>query len=190
MLAMIPRELLLTILILILLIFGLTVLVGIAAIICAFIKAKKNGNYKQLTYNSVCLLCVVIMVAAWITNLGWIRFIMTLMAIPFAHAIIFMIINFFAASQIERSARLKILTILSYITYVVAYVFLPDGGDVGPMYVFFGLVHNHMAVYASEVISTLGFAGNIIVLIIQIIEIIILKRNGKETHHVSKRDEF
>ena len=53
------------------------------------------------------------------------------------------------------------------------YAFFPDGGDVGSVYVFFGLINNSSAVHILGVLSTVSLIVYIIFTILQIIE------NGK-----------
>jgi hypothetical protein len=63
---------------------------------------------------------------------------------------------------------------LTYHTYnLLGYLSLPDGGDVGPMYVFFGLIHNDIVANISYIISSISFIGNIVLFILQIVEIIL-----------------
>ena len=60
---------------------------------------------------------------------------------------------------------------------MVSYLSFPDGGDYGPMYVFFGLVHNDIVARIAGVICVIGFVANIIVLIFQLKEIKKIKQN-------------
>ena len=182
MLANVPRSLLLILLITVLVVSALAILFSIFLIIRAIVKAKKTGVFTIPKYIFISVACVLIAIIAFVCNMGWIRVIMLFMAIPFIHTLIFFFINVFAASQIEKSRLLKIFFILSCITYLCGYVFLPDGGDVGPMYVFFGLLHNDITIGICFTLAGLGFSGNVIFLVLQLVEAIRSKKklNYKE----------
>ena len=167
MLANVNRTLLL---ILFLSILAIGVITGIVILVKSIISSKKNGNHLKLKYNLVAILLVIVATSSWVLNMGWLRFIMTFLAVPIIHTIAFMIINNFSLSYIDKSVKLKRFVILSYITYLAGYLFLPDGGDVGPMYVFFGLIHNDIIASISYNISSIAFVGNIVILFLQIVE--------------------
>lgn len=134
---------------------------------------KKDRNNSKLKYNLISILFVIISIVSWVFNMGWLRFIMTFLAVPIIHTIAFIIINSFSLSYIDKSVKLKRYVNLSYITYLLGYLSLPDGGDVGPMYVFFGLIHNDIVANISYIISSISFIGNIVLFILQIVEIIL-----------------
>ncbi len=125
-------------------------------------KIKKWYDPRALGYYIMMILCLVIMGASWILNMGWVRMLLTWLAFPIIHAVVFAIINGKAISKLVYSAKLKIYTLISYATYVLAYVFFPDGGDEGTMYVFFGLIHNNTVAFIAGIFSVLCFAIYII----------------------------
>lgn len=143
---------------------------GIFILVKSIISSKKNENHIKLKYNLVAILFVIIAIASWVLNMGWLRFILTFLAVPIIHTIAFMIINNFSLSYIDKSVKLKKYVVLTYITYLVGYLLLPDGGDLGSMYVFFGLIHNDVVASISYNISSIVFIGNIVLLILQLIE--------------------
>lgn len=147
----------------------LSILSEIAVVILNIVKAVKSKDYTKVKHNVITILCMSVAAASWIFNMGWYRFIMTFIAIPFIHAIIFFFVNNFAASYIKESKLLKVLAIFSYISYIIGYIFLPDGGDIGGLYVFFGLVHNDAIADISFDISGYGFMANTIILVLQLI---------------------
>jgi len=149
------------------------IITGIVIIINSIISTKKDRNNSKLKYNLISILFVIIAIVSWVFNMGWLRFIMTFLAVPIIHTIAFIIINSFSLSYIDKSVKLKRYVNLSYITYLLGYLSLPDGGDVGPMYVFFGLIHNDIVANISYIISSISFIGNIVLFILQIVEIIL-----------------
>ena len=80
MLADINRTLLLYLLIGVIII---AVLVIVCGTIIAIIKACKKGEHNKRKDILLTLLCIAIAAASWIFNMGWIRFIMTFLLIPF-----------------------------------------------------------------------------------------------------------
>lgn len=166
MLTTVNRNILLYFLIAIIIIAVVVVLSGT---IWAIIKSNREGNSIKIKVIITSVLCIVIAGVSWILNFGWIRFIMTFMLIPFIHAIVFFLINLFTSFHINKSNNLKLFNFLYCITYLLAYLFLPDGGDVGGMYVFFGLIHSDWFVDISGSISTFAFICNIVLSVLQII---------------------
>ena len=136
----------------------------------SFLIYKKSTSITSLKYNLICDLFVVIVVLSWFFNMGWLRFIFTFLAAPFVHSIIFIIMINKAIPYIEKSIKLKRFLFISYITYILTYLLLPDGGDTGTMYMFFGLIHNDIITSISYQLARISFVANIIMLILQIRE--------------------
>lgn len=173
MLANVNRDILLYSLIAITIIAGLVIVGGT---IIAIVKSYKQGNHSKRNAILTSLLCVVVAGFSWIFNMGWIRFIMTFMLIPFIHAIIFFLINLFTACYIHKSKKLRNINISFCLTYLLFYILLPDGGDVGEMYVFFGLIHSNLFSSICNTISSLVVLAHIVLFILQIIEIVKTKK--------------
>lgn len=74
------------------------------------------------------------------------------------------------------SPKLKIYTLLSYATYIISYLSFSDGGDYGPMYVFFGLLRNNIVAQIAGVLCEISFIAHIIVTVFQLIEISKMKQ--------------
>ncbi len=165
MLSKIPSELLLTVMLITL---AVAILAGIIFIVRSIITAIKAKKYNKLKFNILSVLCVIIAAASWLLNLGWMRFFLTLIAVPFIHAIVFFCVNNFAATYAEKSKKLKICTIISYITYLISYLLLPDGGDTGGMYVFFGLINNETITNICFLVCSFAVQVHIIFVILQI----------------------
>ena len=146
--------------------FAAAILFGMVMSIIIFIKIK-NQNPKALIYYFSGILCIFIMVASWILNLGWLRVILTWILFPFIHLIFFAIVNANALFKLAYCNRLKWYTILSHVTYVGTYLFLPDFGDIGPARVFFGLIKNNNIALSLMPLSLVCFLGNIVFLILQ-----------------------
>ena len=173
MLSNVNRTLLLYLLIGIIII---AVFVIVGGTIIAIINAYRKGDRSKRKCIFLTLLCIAIAATSWIFNMGWIRFIMTFMLIPFIHAIIFFLINFFTASYIHKSKKLRNINIFFCLTYLLFYVLLPDGGDIGEMYVFFGLIHSNSFSSICSTISSLSVLVHIVLFILQIIEIVRIKK--------------
>ena len=160
---------------------GILIVLAIAATLISFFVASvvslfRNGDKSKFIYVAISVLCVIIMVASWFLNFGWIRFILTLYMIPLIHAAVFVSTSNFSAAHVNQSKRLKIYTILYYVTYVLGYVTLSDAGDDGPMYVFFGLIRNSTIINISYYVSFIFSLAHAALFVLQIVEVIIVKR--------------
>ncbi len=146
---------------------------GIIRLIRLLLKIIKLKQPLIITYYVLMIMCILIVAASWILNMGWYRVILTWLAVPFVHPVIFAVINGKTLPNLIYSAKLKAYTLITYITYVLMYAFFPDGGDVGSSYVFFGLISNDTVVYTLGLLSTVCLVTYIIFTILQVIE------NGK-----------
>ena len=110
------------------------------------------------------------MVSSWLLNMGWLHLFLTLIAFPIIHLVVFVIINGKILLKYFNCKKLKLYTLLSYITYSISYAFFPDDSD-NNTYVFFGLIHNNTFVDISYIICFSLFAAHITITILQLIEI-------------------
>lgn len=140
------------------------------------VKTKnKNGIYAVL----FSLLSIALAAFSWITNLGWIRFILTILLIPFVHALAFVTMNVCASKYVNCSKTMKVSVWLFYITYLCTYIFLPDSGDHGPMYMFFGLVRSNSVANIAYYVSMGAFMMHIATFIVQMVQISDYKKKMK-----------
>lgn len=130
-----------------------------------------KGKIKTIIISVISILVVV---ATWIFNLGWLRLFMTAVLIP--HIVLFVFMNLYSTKYFDNSKRIKILNIFFVLTFLFAYVFMTDSDDISS-YVFFGLVHNENVLNIAEIISTVAFVGNVVTFIMQIIGIEKIKKN-------------
>ena len=158
-------------------IITIAVLVILGGTTMAIVKSHKQGNHSKRNAILASLLCIAIAGFSWILNMGWIRFIMTFMLIPFIHAIIFFLINLITAGYIHKSKKIRNINIFFCLTYLLFYILLPDGGDAGEMYVFFGLIHSNLFSNICIKISGSALFGHIVLLILQIAEVITVKKS-------------
>ncbi len=148
---------------------GIGLITGIVILIRSIIIAKK-GNSIPLKYNLLTFLFVLIAIASWVFNMGWLRLFMTFMAVPIINTTVFLIFNHLSLSYINQSSYLKKLVIFSNITYLLGYLLLPDFGDVEAMYLFFGLIRNDLVAIIGLEVSGAAFLANFVLFILQIIE--------------------
>lgn len=137
-------------------------------------------SFNQQASIAASLICVVVAGFSWVLNMGWLRFVMTILLIPFGHAIAFLVTVFSTVKYIDKSPKTKILNILFITTYLLFYAFLPDGGDVGGMYLFFGLIRNDVIAQLAYYFSGLAFVANAVIFIMQIAEIKKSKKTSNE----------
>lgn len=166
-------------------VFLLCCLIGI----CRFIHDKKTGD-KTFTgtfpYFLLSCTCIILVGISAVTNFGWIRFIF---GIPmFLHAIVLFIITSISSRFASSSPSLKHMIYVTYLTYLMSNIFMPDGGDTGPLYVFFGLVHGGSIADVCYAVSILSFVCNVILFIMQFVLSCILYTKTKRSRNIKRVD--
>lgn len=161
--------------------FVVAIVVIIGGTILGIVKARKNNSFnsKKVIFRTVGSITIVAI--SWILNFGWLRFFMTFLLVPVIHGIIFFLANVFFAKYIEQSSKMSKFNLLFFITYLISYLLLPDGGDIGEMYFFFGLIHNDAFSIVANFISSVAGTAHIILFVLQIVEMSRIKKNILET---------
>ncbi len=125
------------------------------------------------------ILSILIVLVSWITNMGWLRFILTWCAVPLIHGAIFLATNLFAASCLKQTKKLKIINWWFMATYIIFYVFLPDFDDVSS-YFFFRLIRqNDILEEIAFCISSIALVAHCILWLVELITIRRLKKQQK-----------
>lgn len=153
-------------------IIGLIIL-GIAKLIKLIKKNNLVGNKKSLVLS---IICIIIATASLVLNMGWIRFGMIFMLIPIIQPILFLMTNLYASQFFVESPRLRIINFLFIITYLIFWVLLPDGGDIGPSYCLFNLVHNDDFTDVAFAVSWIVGTAHIVFFVLQIIQFVKIKK--------------
>lgn len=174
----------------------LLMLTAVAVVIVAFVfglikvvRSVVKGTMAQKIYSILSMVCVLVMAASWFFNFGWLRFIFTFIPLPVVHVIAWFFIVNGAIAHVHKSKRLNVYIILSYITFLGAYFLLPDGGDIGPMYVFFGLIRNDVVASICGTLQPLVLLANIVFLILTLALSIKLKNRKTEEAIVINEEE-
>ena len=155
------------------------ILFEIFSLVRLFIKLKKSKNQspKVYVYYFLMILCLLIMDVSWVLNFGFIRLIFSFLTLPIIHAIIFIILNGKILCKYFDSAKLKLYTVLSFITYSLSYVFLPDSEEIQSM-VFFGLLHGEDVYYISGILCVITLTIHITITIFQLLEMNAIKKQN------------
>jgi hypothetical protein len=141
------------------------------------IRRRRSRNVKvSKAWCILTVLCIVVVAVSWIFNIGWYRVILTWSLLPVVHAILFAVLGFIAARRVSYSKKLKALMIFCASTYLSAYLLLPDGGDYGGMYFFFGLVRNNALATVMMYVAFACFVANIVFMILTCVEMRRCKR--------------
>lgn len=153
---------------------------------------SNNENYNRMKYNIASAVGIAIFVASWIANIGWYRF---LFAIPMIiHAVIFFVSNNYYRKHCRGSDRLNALNHCVYISYVLFYILLPDGGDApDSMRAVFGLVINEALIDIFGIAAGLLCIINIALIVIQLVHASGIKRlvvNPEAENVLQKRKLF
>ncbi len=122
------------------------------------------------------IVSILIVASTWIFNMGWLR-LLFMPVIAILHSVIFFCVNLYSADYFSKSRRIKVLNGIFVVTYLIAYVFMPDSDDICS-YVFWGFVNNENILNIAESISVVAFVGNIVTLVMQIVGIERIKKNS------------
>ncbi len=151
------------------------VVIGIVIAVRSILKEckrdKVNGNGTEKKWYTFIILSVIIMFLSWIFNMGWYRVILTWVPLPLIHTIVFLLINIRAANNVSSLKSLRKYIILSCITYLLPYLLFPDGGDIGGMYLFFGLIRNDTIANIMMYVTPIIIIANITILIFEYLEL-------------------
>ncbi len=132
------------------------------------LKREKNcHNRAAKIWQILIILFVIIAILSWILNMGWYRFLWTLVLAPAIHAVFFAIINIKSAEKVVLFPRMKKYMVLSCATYLLAYLLFPDGGDIGEMYLFFGLIKSDAIANVLIYVAPIIFIVNGVILVLQ-----------------------
>lgn len=123
-------------------IFALAVLMASLFSMKRAFDAKSQKNKIKQYYNLIPIGCVAIVLLSWILNFGFLRLKLTVQSVPLIHALIFIMINLYAAKKADNSKNLRRILSVMYITYVTSYLLMPDVSEGGMVYVLFGLLKN------------------------------------------------
>ncbi len=164
-------------LILLIAFFVIAIAVVAGGMIWAIVKARKENGSNYIKTIVITVSSMLVAAVSWVLNLGWLRLFMTFFMVPVIHGIVFFIANLCFAKYIDKSTKMKKMNMLFIITYLIAYIILPDGGDEGGMIFFFGLIQNHILSFVAMYASYIAFIGHIILFIMQIEQVKKIKRN-------------
>lgn len=137
---------------------------------------KKNNLVKNKKPLILSIICIIIATASLVLNMGWIRVCMIFMLIPIIQPILFLMTNLYASEFSVESPRLRIINFLFIITYLIFWVLLPDGGDIGPSYCLFNLVRNDDFTDVAFAVSGIVGTAHIVFFVLQIIQFVKLKK--------------
>lgn len=163
----------------VLLIIVATVLLSatVGLMISMILKVKKGVLCSRIWICLTTVLSMLLVALSWVLNFGWIRFFLTLLLFPLIHGIAFLVSNIVFSKYANRSHKMVKLNLLYIASYLISYIFMPDGGDIGGLYFFFGLIHNDVLSYIAAFISYLAFIGQILFFVLQIDKIRMIKKN-------------
>lgn len=128
--------------------------------------------------NLVSGILIVIMLASWLANFGWVRLAGTFMLIPLLHPMAFFIGNYLSAELFADHPKVRWMTVLSFITFLLPHLLIADVGDVGEAYVFFHWIENSTV---AAITSSIGYAALVLhltALIIQYVLVFLSRRKA------------
>ena len=155
-------------------VFTVIFVAALSGLVIATVKVLK-GRTKYVPFILSSVVSILIVGASWIFNMGWLRFFMTFLMFPFIHAFVVYIISLLSVKFYDRIPKLKFLNILYLVSYLFINIFLPDGGDYGPMYCFFGLIKNDIFASNAYYISSAAQLVHLVILVLIIVKMIMCR---------------
>lgn len=104
---------------------------------------------------------------------------MILLGLPFLYSLVFLLIEIFSARKMEEAPSLKLLSVFSWISYLLSFLLLPDGGDTGSMYVFFGLLHSDPILSIAGSLCGMAVTASTALLIAQLCILLKIRKRGQ-----------
>lgn len=159
--------------------FALAALSAVFGVVWIAIRAKKSGARYLKRMLILLLSAVIVAAASWLLNFGWLRFFLTLFLVPFTHGIAFLLTNVLLVRHFDDSRNLRIMNLFFILSYMLAYVFLPDGGDIGEMYFFFGLIESNFWSDVAFYVAGTALGAHLLLFILQIVEVCQIKKEKR-----------
>lgn len=159
----------------------------LAGLVIATVKTLK-GRTKYTFFILLSVFSILIAGVSWVLNMGWFRFFMTFLLVPFIHAFLVYIISLLSVKFYDRAAKFKLFNLIFLASYLFAYMFFPDGGDYGPMYCFFGLIKNDIFTSISYYISVAALMLHIVMFILIVVKMV-MSRNCKNNPPSNQESE-
>ncbi len=118
----------------------------------------------------------VLAIASYIFNMGWIRVLLTFVLFPIFHIVAIFITNILTTKYFKFSKAVKIYNIVYNVSFALFYVFLPDAGDIGESYIFFGLIKNSELATVCGYLAELFAVVHIVFFILLIVKAVKIKK--------------
>ncbi len=164
---------------------GLMLLISIIGLIVfGIIKSiqflRKNSFYGKTKMAILSIILILIVAVSWVINMGWFRFIMTILFVPFMHSIAFFLMNLYSAKYFDKSQKIKKLNLFYILTFLIFNIFMPDAADDGVSYFFFGLIHGSALSDIAYFIAIIAAISHVVLFVMQIVEIRKIKKTSSE----------
>ncbi len=136
--------------------------------------------------NLLSIILIVIMLASWVLNIGWLRFGLTFYLVPLILPIIFIVGNNISYKYLSTSKAIKIATLISFITFLPPHLLVADISDIGEFYLFFGLIVSDSVANFTMPIGITLFFIHIGAIICQFAFAAVLKSTSRKASAVSE----
>ena len=143
----------------------------IVAILCiiGLIFMIKNGTKCKRWVIFASLVTISVAAVSWFTNMGYLRFFMTVCLIPAIHGLIVFFMNVNMAPYIEKHKSITILNILFCVTYLLSYILFPDNNGIDQSFFMFGRIQNNSLAEVAQIAATVSFFCHIALFVSQIV---------------------
>ena len=152
------------------------------------IRERKNKSPFKKTMYIVPAVSILVFGLSWVFNYGMIRMTLSFVALPFLYSLVLFLYNILVAEYAEKSKKIVILNIAFYVTFILANLFMPDKGNIGPGYLFFGLIKGYKISRVATLVSWIMIAVHAVLFVWQIIEVSLIKKALKtdKLHEIEK----
>ena len=148
-------------------------IIFIWSLILCILKVKNTKFEGKKNTVIISLGCIAVALASWVLNIGWLRFVMTLLFVPLTYCAIFFTVNTIAAKYSKCSAILKWCNLIYVATFILANLLYPDVSGtvngVGETYFLFGLVRNPSYIIAIQNVADVILIIHAVLFVVQLV---------------------
>ncbi len=125
-------------------------------------KSSAKSTFWCLLLSAV---CTAIAAVNYALNMGWFRAVMLCLLLPFWYVMMLFMASKSASACLDHKWS-RVMFIACHVCFLLSGLLFPDGGDVGGMYMFFGLMEDYPGVLTD--LSVVFFVASLALMIAQV----------------------
>ena len=135
------------------------------------------------------VICTLIAILAFFANFGWIRFMLFFLLVPLWYPAVLILYSVLITRRSVGSWLTRVCFIFNHLLFLAAPMLLPDGGDYGPQYVFFGQILDTGATFLGMDAFSLCYNAAlhcfVLSLVLMFVHIFVLERRYRREYYQS-----